>query len=95
MFLAMLLHAGLYRLPSLNSRQSPSPFVFLWSWDFVLFFQGLPVTVEPRLMTSLTLSYHVSEHPFCKCNHIQQLKDLGPSTYESGGRLGPQSAGNM
>lgn len=36
-------------------------------------------------MTSLTLSYHISEHPFYKCNHIQQDKDLGPSTYESGG----------
>lgn len=47
-------------------------------------------------MTSLTLSYHISEHPFYKCNHIQKDKDLGPSTYESGGYawVGPQSARN-
>lgn len=55
------------------------------SCDFILFLQGLPITVNPSLMTSLTLNYNVSEDPFCKCNHIQKDKDLDPSTYESGG----------
>lgn len=97
----MLLNTGLYRLPSLSPQQQAVAFSLclsvVLSWDFILFFQGLPVTGEPRLMTSLTLSYHISEHPFCKRNHIQQDKDLGPSTYESGGYawVRPQSARNM
>lgn len=41
-------------------------------------------------MTSVTLN--VSEDPFCKCNHIQKGKDLGPPTYESGGHASVRKA---
>lgn len=46
------------------------------------------VTVEPSLVTSVTLNYHVSEDPFCKCNHVQ--KDLGLQPMNLEGT--PQSA---